>query len=582
MAHSNISFIRFFTVILGLQACSAAVAPTGCSKLHTDDDWPVVEEWQAKLPGIIKQTLSDANGLLPDYRIRAKSYSEVQDAVRFAASNNIRLTVITTGHDELGRSDAGSGLIIDLSLLRGARVSMSFTATKEGVASPASDEELKTIQPESASQAAATFNPAVGSLALNYNLDASGLFIVGGTAQGVAIGGGWGQNGGYGPLTAQYGIGVDQWLEAKVVTPDGELRVANEVSNPDLFWAIRGGGGGTFGVVVEATWKVYPTVPILGFHWYINSTLVVNETDAENGKTPTSEALAYLFSELTELQKKGISAYFYVLNDNIRCHAVHPGPLANAEAANNIWGPILEKMQSFEGMTPFQSKHFHFNSYKEFFRETYGELEAFNSTDPPRNHGIVPFDSRLLGEEHLKSPNLTYALRKTGGNFGILMTTPGMAVGDGSDTAVNPGWRNATVFLNGFKSNTTNVDGLRELAPNMGTYICEASADEPNWSASLWGSNYPRLSALKSELDPNMVFWTTPGINADHVKAVDGRACLVDAKPETPSKYPPQNERRVVADIENDCEFLFNEQEINGNQFPAPGTFVATRLNDDP
>lgn len=130
-------------------------------------------------------------------------------------------------------------------------------------------------------------------------------------------------------------------------------------------------------------------------------------------------------------------------------------------------------------MTPFQNKHFHFNSYKKFFRETYGELEAFNSTDPPRNHGIVPFDSRLLSEEHLKNPNLTYALRKTGGNFGILMTTPVMAVGDGSNTAVNPGWRNATVFLNGFKSNTTKVDGLRELAPDMGTYICEVCQSHP-------------------------------------------------------------------------------------------------------
>ncbi|KAK1509331.1 isoamyl alcohol oxidase [Colletotrichum costaricense] len=574
MAHFNHSFIRCFIILLGLQACSAAVAPSGCSKLPTDDDWPTAEEWQARLPGIINQTSSDANGPLPNYRIRAKSYSEVQNAVKFAASKNIRLTIITTGHDELGRSDAGSGLIIDLSLLRGARVLKSFTATKEGVESPAADEELKTIEPESGSQAAVTFNPAMGSLAMNYGLESSGLFIVGGTAQGVAIGGGWGQNGGYGPLTAQYGLGVDQWLEAKVVTPDGELRVANEVSNSDLFWAIRGGGGGTFGVVVEATWKVYPTIPILGFHWYINSTLVINDTDAESGKTPTSEALAYLFSVLPELQEKGISAYLFVLNDNIRCHAIHPGPLANAQDANEVWGPILEKMQTYEGMTPFQSKHFHFDSYKEFFQETYGQLEAFNSTDLPRNHGVVPFDSRLLGDEHLKSPNLTHALRKTGGNFGVLMTSPGMAVGNGSNTAVNPGWRKATVLLNGFKSNTTNVDELRELAPDMGTYICEASADEPEWSTSFWGSNYRRLSALKSELDPNMVFWTTPGINADYVKAADGRACLVDPKPETPSQYPPQNERRVIADLENDRNFLFSEQEINGKQFPAPGTLV--------
>jgi FAD/FMN-containing dehydrogenase len=71
---------------------------------------------------------------------------------------------------------------------------------------------------------------------------------------------------GIGPLSHIFGLGVDQWLEAKIVTPDGELKVANEVSNPDLFWAIRGGGGGTFGVVVEATMKVIPYEEDREFH----------------------------------------------------------------------------------------------------------------------------------------------------------------------------------------------------------------------------------------------------------------------------------------------------------------------------
>ena len=286
---------------------------------------------------------------------------------------------------------------------------------------------------------------------------------------GVSAAGGFGQAGGYGPLTAQYGLGVDQWLEAKIVTPDGQLMVANEVSNPDLFWAIRGGGGGTFGVVVEATFKVYPTIPILSFYWYINSTLSVNDTDSDD-RIPTSEAMAYLLSELPELHSKGISAYFYVFPDNVRCHAIHPDHLANATDANEIWGPILTKMQSFDGMTPFQSKHYHYSNFKDFYETTYGP-----SNDPPvpRSHGNVPFDSHLLGPEHLRSPNLTHALSGTAGSYGALMTGPGMAVGDGKDTSANPGWRNATVHINGFKTNTTNVDGLRELAPGMGTYINE-------------------------------------------------------------------------------------------------------------
>lgn len=63
-------------------------------------------------------------------------------------------------------------------------------------------------------------------------------------------------SGGHGPLTSKYGLAADVMLEYKVVTSDGQLRIANAVSEPDLFWALRGGGGGTFGVVVEATMKV--------------------------------------------------------------------------------------------------------------------------------------------------------------------------------------------------------------------------------------------------------------------------------------------------------------------------------------
>lgn len=56
-------------------------------------------------------------------------------------------------------------------------------------------------------------------------------------------------------LSPVYGLGVDRVLQAKVVTPDGEIRIANEYQNSDLFWALRGGGGSTFGVLLEATYK---------------------------------------------------------------------------------------------------------------------------------------------------------------------------------------------------------------------------------------------------------------------------------------------------------------------------------------
>lgn len=180
--------------------------------------------------------------------------------------------------------------------------------------------------------------------------------------------------------------------------------------------------------------------------------------------------MAYLFSQLPDLHSKGISAYLYVYPNYIRCHAIHTGELANVTEVNEIWEPVLTKLQSFPGMTPFQSKHFLFDGYKNFFNTTYGPAENVGA---PTSHGIVPFDSHLLNATHLNSPDLMYALRGTAGNYGILMTTPGMRLGDGKDTAANPGWRDATVFLVGWKSNNTNVDAIREFAPGIGTYINE-------------------------------------------------------------------------------------------------------------
>src|SRR5690242_6523164 len=328
--------LRNFSTILPLSHLTAAgpqngtITPVGCKKLNTDIDWPSLAEWQAELPNVVPATkLADQWGSLPDYRLQAKSIEDVQAAVRFTKKHDIRLTVLTTGHDQQARSDAGSGLIIDLSFFQGAKVLQSYTPTPEGQPFVGITTKVNNIKPLNDCQAAVSFGPAVAGLPLNYVVAESGLFTVSGGAgpspilpnishirsnivpvkATVAVAGGWGQNGGYGPMTSQYGLGVDQWLEALVVTPDGELRVANRETNTDLFWAIRGGGGGTFGIVVQATWKAYPTVPMTGYNWYINSTL--NASLLESGLTPVSHAVQYLMGQLEGLQAHNVSGTFY-------------------------------------------------------------------------------------------------------------------------------------------------------------------------------------------------------------------------------------------------------------------------------
>ncbi|KAI6715417.1 FAD binding domain-containing protein [Diplocarpon mali] len=573
------------------------IAPAGCRKLSTDADWPAPEVWAAAIPGVVPNSVKGTDkvtaGGVSDYRIRARSAQDVQNAVRFASQHNIRIAVITTGHDQVGRNDAASGLLIDLSLLRNVRLAESFTATTDGVPW-ANSTETNIIVPQEGVQAAVTFGPAVAGFPLNQIIAPSGLFSVTPFVHNVAVAGGWGQNGGYGPLTAQYGIGSDQWLEAKIVTPDGELRIANEVSNPDLFWAIRGGGGGTFGVVVEATWKVYPDVPITTMAFYVNSTRTgANASNFETGEHPMSKAMAYLMSEVPEMQKKGISGSFYVNPTSMRSFVIHPGCASGLEIANRFWGPILSEMSSFEDMTPFQTKAFHYQSYTEYFSSTYGPMPVVTANEP-YGRGIIGFDSTLLAPEHLQSPDLTSAFRTTRGDYGVQVVTPGYKVGSGVEVAANPGWRRASALVVGMKDEAagTSMDSLRELAPDMGAYINEVrvssypEAEAPelilpqqgshtskDWTSQFWGDNYPRLSALKKSIDPKMIFWVSPGINADHMIARDGRACIVDPYTQT-SEIPPPLDRSVPANFTRDISFLFGQQERDLRTYPAPGTWL--------
>ncbi|CAG8975231.1 hypothetical protein HYALB_00011931 [Hymenoscyphus albidus] len=266
--------------------------------------------------------------------------------------------------------------------------------------------------------------------------------------------------------------------------------------------------------------------------------------------------------ELPALQEEGVSAYIYAGTSQVRCYSIHPGNTSGVANANAVWSPILEKMSALPGMTPFQTKPFEFANYKEFFELT-----------------------RLLSAEHFKSPDLTAALAGTNGNYGIMMHTPGPHIGNGNDTSANPGWRKAVAFVVGWKTNTLNVDGLRKLAPDMGTYINEVacidtnefvswgSVTEPNWQTSFWGSNYARLSKIKAQLDPNMTFWVTPGVDAERAEFVNGRVCLF-GNTTTNLMIPPTTDGAMAADLEAKRDSAFGGQEREWTKYPANGTWL--------
>lgn len=88
----------------------------------------------------------------------------------------------------------------------------------------------------------------------------------------VGLAGGWLPGGGHGPLTSAYGLGADNALEFEIVTLDGQHTTASPTFNSDLYWALSGGGAGTYAVVLSITIRAHLDGPVAGTSWaFINT-----------------------------------------------------------------------------------------------------------------------------------------------------------------------------------------------------------------------------------------------------------------------------------------------------------------------
>ncbi|HEX8891983.1 MAG TPA: FAD-binding oxidoreductase [Terriglobales bacterium] len=154
---------------------------------------------------------------------------DVQAAVRSAREHLVSLSVRGGGHDWAGRSLRHGGLVIDLFQMRRVDVDpVASVATIQGGATAV--DVISAAEPH-------------GLVAATGNCGAVGMV-------GLTMGGG------YGPLTSRYGLALDSLLGAEVVVADGRLVYCDERENPDLFWALRGGGG-NFGVVTAIRMRLH-------------------------------------------------------------------------------------------------------------------------------------------------------------------------------------------------------------------------------------------------------------------------------------------------------------------------------------
>lgn len=185
-------------------------------------------------------------GNLPSLGVAVGSPSDVAAALRFAAARNMRVVVKTTGHDYHGRSTAPGALLIWLARYKGVTIQDQFSACPGEVA---------------ATPRAATVRAGTSGGDLATTLRGSPWAAVTGFSRSVGAAGGWLAGGGHSPMSPAFGLGVDRVLRIQAVIANGSVVEASPCANPDLFWALRGGGGGSFGVVTEATYALAPVPP---------------------------------------------------------------------------------------------------------------------------------------------------------------------------------------------------------------------------------------------------------------------------------------------------------------------------------
>ncbi len=184
------------------------------------------------------------------YAVAANSTADAVAAVNFARVHNPRLVVKGGGHSYQGTSNAPDSLLIWTRPMK--RVTLHEAFVPRGC--PAGYASVSAATVEAGAMWIDAYN-AVTTIGHRY--------VQGGgcTTVGVA---GLIQSGGFGSFSKQYGTAAAGLLEAEIVTADGQVRVVNAFTDPDLFWALKGAGGGTFGVVTRVTVKSHDLPAFFG------------------------------------------------------------------------------------------------------------------------------------------------------------------------------------------------------------------------------------------------------------------------------------------------------------------------------
>lgn len=445
------------------------------------------------------------------YAVNATSAKDFQTAIRFAKDNNIRLVIRNTGHDYLGKSTGAHALGIWTHNLK----SISL---------------LQEYHDENYEGAAIKLGAGVEVIQA-YEFAASyGLLVVGGNCPTVGIAGGYIQGGGHGPLSSKFGLAADQVLEYEVVTADGELITATNKNNSDLFWALRGGGGSTYGVVVSVTVKAFPDTSSAMSYMEVPNT--GNNTDA------LYSVIGTFLQTLPRLVDAGAIAIFVVSAAGFSLTpAIAPG-MQPVELDSHFY-PVFDRLHKL-GLDYTYSSSAH---------PTF--LDTFNAVTTVSNVSDQNLGGRFIPRSLIESNGtnaLVDAIRYISTREGALFVGNSINVKKGvsapDDVSANPHFRdtlisatigtsidymNMDVTLDNVRSITDDLlPKLEALTPGGGAYLSEGDVHQPDFQSTFYGDHYNRLLQIKRQYDPQDVFYAKTAVGSERwEQGLDGRLCLV-------------------------------------------------------
>ncbi|CEL58394.1 hypothetical protein RSOLAG1IB_08501 [Rhizoctonia solani AG-1 IB] len=437
-------------------------------------------------------------GSVSPYYIDIRTPDHVAKAFAFSKKTGIPLSIKNTGHDFLGRSSAPGTLALWTQNIKYINYSASFVpegckANYHGVT-------------------VLTYGAGQDMDSLFLFAEQRNVTFIGASWRTVGAAGGWAQGGGHSVLTNTYGLGADRVVQFKVVTPDGRYRTANACKNADLFWALRGGGGGTFGVVLEATSEVVPKpVSTVSFSWSL---------------TPTPENLRSFMTILVEnavrWSQEGWGGYVYTPAGIIA------NPLLNASQAAQSLKPITDFFKNATngaGGGAGSGGQGQWDEYSSFL-PLFTAIVSGSGIPNPKNRAIA---SRLIPKSLFGAGNASdlvdaalETITRSSGAASFYFATPflyDVKKTQQGESSVTPAWRDAVWHAlvdvewpwDGsvseakatYEKASHAMDPLRKLTPGGGAYQNEADVYEPDFTQSFWGSNYAKLLQAKNKYDPD-------------------------------------------------------------------------------